>query len=331
MKKVALAVLALTLLAFLAFPTSAMAWTRWHLEGWRVDQSKWMGGLLWTYYEDDWVPYRLVATGYDGLDTDIAIQHDYLDADGDYGIDGARNFFVGPQTNRGTAPGTITPVYEAGVDYGGTTGVVFDVILPPSIVPVPNGSMIEYHFIVYNTDALTALGDFAFYWEAHCSLTGSTGVTFGETIAYGSSYWNGASLHAHTSVTGNQDVPIKTPSTSGAPSIDVEKYLGVCDVWYDSDVPPGPSLDASGIWPIYFKFVVTNTGTVTLTEIALTDSVYDLSSASIPSSLAPGDSFEVVIGPFVPALGQQCDIATATGVYGKRTFQDTDSEYYFGY
>jgi hypothetical protein len=298
-----------------------MAWTKWDLEGWRIDAGKWMDGLLFTYYEDDWVFYRLEGSKYDGIDTDIIIQHDYLDADGHYGVDGATNFFVGPQTGRKTTPGSIPTIYPEG-------GTVFHVE-GPTVVPVPNGSMLEYHIIVDDEAALVAMGDFAFYWEAHCSLTGSTGFHWGETIDFGSSYWNGASLHTHTGVTGNQDVPIKTPPQIGPPpSIDVEKYVKVdCTNWLDADDPPGPEVQRCD--DIFYMYVVTNTGAVELTNIVLTDS--DVGIVAIPTNVLPaGGSFQVEIGPLDAFPEQHTNTATATGEYGGQTYQDTDDANYDG-
>jgi hypothetical protein len=333
MKKIILLVLSLVLLISISLPLPAMAKTQWDLEGWRVAQGKWMDGLLWTYYECSWVPYRLVATKYDGVDKDISIQHDFLDADGHYGIDGARNFFIGPPTGRTDTPASITPVYYDG-------GPVFHVVSPPDVVPVPNGAILEFTIIIDDTSPLIGT-DFAIYWEAHCAKTNSLDKTFGNFIEFGSSFWSGASLHAHTSVTGHQDVPIKTPPQVVAePTIDVEKYVGIaccsccgCScptdpaAWDDADVT-GPDIELGGY--VCFKFVVTNNSDVILSNITLIDDVYG--SISIPTGpLDVGDSFEAVIGPYqVTAVGQHTNTAEATGYYGGTTCWDTDVANYVG-
>ncbi len=332
MKRFILLLLTMILLVILAFPMPAIAKTKWDLEGWRIDHSKWMDGLLFTYNECNWVEYRLEATGYNGVDTVIAIQHDYLDADGNFGIDGARDFFIGPPTDRYTTPGSISPIYAE--------GTVFDVTLPPTIIPVPNGYMLEYTFTITNPAALIALGDFAFYWEAHCSRTNSTGFHWSETIDFGSSYWSGASLHAHTSVTGNQDVPIKTPPQDiAAPSIDVEKNFrfrpgSVWGEWQDADNYPGPDVYCE----VQYRFIVTNTGNVELTNITLSDTDPNinayLSSIIIPSSLMPygmpDSSFEVVTPAYQGKAGEHHNMATATGEYDGDPYSDTDHVYYTG-
>ena len=59
------------------------------------------------------------------------------------------------------------------------------------------------------------------------------------------------------------------------PAIDVEKLVSVDGgtSWVDADTATGPYL-ASGTSP-QFKFVVTNTGNVSLSSISLTDSDFD--------------------------------------------------------
>jgi hypothetical protein len=301
---------------------SVTAKTKWDLEGWRIDHGKWMDGLLFTYFEDDWVQYRLEASRYDGADTTITVRHDYTDADGAFGVDAVGDFFIGAQTNRTTGP-DITPILVPDGLFQVTAAVPVD---------VPNGQELSFSFIVPDWEALVAAvgaADFAFYWKAHLAVTALPAPP-GQL---GSSYWNGASLHAHTSVTGNQDVPIKTPPVTipDQPSIDVEKEVKVdCTNWFDADDPPGPVSPVPNPSDIYFMFTVTNTGNVELTNITLSDSDFDLSGLSIPSSLAPGESFQREIGPLDAIVGQHTNTATATGDYDGNTYQDTDDANYFG-
>ena len=119
MKKVLLPLMTLLLVLGMLVPAPAMAKINWDFEGWRVDAAKWMDGKLFTWYEGDWVPFRLCARGYDGTLPGIGIQHDYMDARGDYGVDGAGNFFIGPKTPRRTPPGSISPIGPEYVDGGG--------------------------------------------------------------------------------------------------------------------------------------------------------------------------------------------------------------------
>ncbi|SDM86299.1 hypothetical protein SAMN05660860_03304 [Geoalkalibacter ferrihydriticus] len=81
---------------------------------------------------------------------------------------------------------------------------------------------------------------------------------------------------------------------------------------------------------MFFRYVVTNDGPVTLTNLTLTDNVFSTSSCIIPATLAPGQSFECVIGPFEAMAGQHTNTATATGQYQGMTVMDSDNANYYG-
>ena len=80
--------------------------------------------------------------------------------------------------------------------------------------------------------------------------------------------------------------------------------------------------------PISFKFVVTNIGNVPLGNLSLTDSAYDTSSCAIPESLAPGLSFECIIGPFNASDTDHTNTATVSGAFGDLVVSDSDSASY---
>lgn len=87
---------------------------------------------------------------------------------------------------------------------------------------------------------------------------------------------------------------------------------------------------------VHFKFVVTNTGDVTLTNLVLTDvsvnpaDKVDVSSCVLPSSLAPGASFTCVVSPVKAVTGQHTDIGKVTALGGSTTVQATDPANYYG-
>jgi len=110
----------------------------------------------------------------------------------------------------------------------------------------------------------------------------------------------------------------------------VTKYVSVDDgvTWEDANSPTGPYVLVGD--DVLFKFIVTNSGDVTLTNITLTDNVYDLSGCTLTDPLPAGESFECVIGPFPAQSGQQTDTATATGDYSGTTYSDTNDANYFG-
>ena len=115
--------------------------------------------------------------------------------------------------------------------------------------------------------------------------------------------------------------------------------------WYDADFPPGLQVpvgrcdccssdctcDCCNTCDVYYKFVVTNVGNVTLNNISLVDSVYDVTGCQVPASLEPGESFECIIGPFKAEEGEHTDTATATGYFNDTSYEDSDDAYYFGY
>jgi uncharacterized repeat protein (TIGR01451 family) len=107
-----------------------------------------------------------------------------------------------------------------------------------------------------------------------------------------------------------------------------EKRAKDASDWYDSCIASGGTYTTCG--KVYFKFVVTDTGTTNLTNLTLTDNVYSLSSCTVPATLAPNGSFTCIVGPFAAQSGQHMDIGTATGVNDGVTVTATDSAYYFG-
>ena len=60
------------------------------------------------------------------------------------------------------------------------------------------------------------------------------------------------------------------------PSIDIQKYVSFDNGtnWYDADTEPGPQYDPKTQPDPVFKFVVTNTGNVTLTDISVDDDAF---------------------------------------------------------
>jgi Ca2+-binding RTX toxin-like protein len=120
------------------------------------------------------------------------------------------------------------------------------------------------------------------------------------------------------------------------PVIDVEKLVSVDGgaTFTDADTAPGPTL-LSGSDPV-FKFVVTNTGNVTLTNVTLHDDKFDLNGAATGTdltigTLAPGVSSTPLILTEPFESGQHTDTATATGTPPSGpNVTDSDPANYFG-
>jgi uncharacterized repeat protein (TIGR01451 family) len=114
-----------------------------------------------------------------------------------------------------------------------------------------------------------------------------------------------------------------------SPSITVKKYVSIeGGSWLDAETAPGPPAVVGSM--VRFRFVVTNSGNVTLSGITLTDNKFNLPGLFIPASLAPGGSFEYILTGIPALAGQHSNTATATGVYGQQVVSDTDKGHYFG-
>ncbi len=109
-------------------------------------------------------------------------------------------------------------------------------------------------------------------------------------------------------------------------SVLVKKYVSPDGIsWDDAEVFPGPFLPL-GTHP-QFKFVVTNDGSVPLSNVTLTDSVYGL-VASIPSLAVGASQTFYLTGTWSP--GPHLNVVTATGYYNAAPVTDTDVANYYG-
>jgi hypothetical protein len=123
-----------------------------------------------------------------------------------------------------------------------------------------------------------------------------------------------------------------------APSIDLEKQVWDGSTWHDADTPTGPSL-TSAQNPVIFRFVITNSGNIDLTNVTLTDT--DMSSfyanqnctvlATFPIAIVPTSAPVTVYGSLPWAQGQHSNTATAIGTPPVGApVSDADPGHYFG-
>jgi uncharacterized repeat protein (TIGR01451 family) len=119
-------------------------------------------------------------------------------------------------------------------------------------------------------------------------------------------------------------------ATAPAPALSIEKYTND----QDADTPTGPVLEVGSA--VNWKYVVKNTGNVTLTNVTVTDDKLAPTAISCPggtnnvvASLAAGAEVTCSAAGTAQA-GQYKNIGTATGTYVSTTVTDTDPSHYFG-
>jgi uncharacterized repeat protein (TIGR01451 family) len=204
------------------------------------------------------------------------------------------------------------------------------------------GNKVQFKFVVTNTGNVP-LTDLTLI-DSKLSLSGATkpasllpGSSFeyvltGVDVKEGQHENTATATGRHGSITysASDKAHYKGEKTiSDAPAITVKKYVSVDGgvTWEDAQSAPGPSAVIGS--EVRFKFVVTNTGNVLLTNLTLSDTVYTL-NVNLPGSLDPGKNYEYILTGVKAESGQHSNIATATGRYGTRTELDNDSAHYLG-
>ncbi|WP_406662422.1 PEF-CTERM sorting domain-containing protein [Methanolobus sp. ZRKC3] len=116
--------------------------------------------------------------------------------------------------------------------------------------------------------------------------------------------------------------------TAGAIDIDIEKLtLGTDGIWYDADVAPGPEIPVGD--PVQWKYVVTNTGDITLVEIKVTDD--QIGQIGTIDDLGANGVVEFTVTSTAES-GQYVNVGTVEAVdeVVGLLISDTDSSHYFG-
>jgi uncharacterized membrane protein len=248
---------------------------------------------------------------------------------------------------------------------GGTTWVDADTATGPSLL---TGNNPQFKFVVTNTgnvalsNATLSDSDFNLDGLTGDSTSGNSQYDIGALTAGGSkeviftgATWQ-AGQHTNTATTngtytdngGHTTTKTDTDDANyfGAnPSLDVEKLVSVDGgtTWQDADSVTGPSL-LTGNNP-QFKFVVTNTGNVALSNVSLGDSDFNLNGLTGDlntgnsqydiGTLAANGSKEVIFTGATWQAGQHTNTATTSGTYTDNgghttTKTDTDDANYFG-
>jgi hypothetical protein len=209
----------------------------------------------------------------------------------------------------GADPGVDLEKHVNGEDADSPTGPVVAV-----------GSTVTFEFVVTNTGNITLTN-----LAVTDDVLGSIGTI--ASLAPGSSQTLTATAAAvagqHTNngtVTTDQGPTDDDPGNyyGSDPSIDLEKYVN----GEDADSPTGPVVPVGST--VTFDFVVTNTGNITLTNVAVSDDI--LGPIGIIASLAPGAS-QTLTAYAAAISGQYTNIGSVTTDQGPA---DTDPGNYFG-
>ncbi len=204
---------------------------------------------------------------------------------------------------------------------------------------VPVGSTVEWRYVIKNTGNVPLRVE-----DIHDNQLGSLGVpedpildpnevwTLTRTgIAIIGQYANKATVNAYNLIGTSEQLVTDSDfshylGVGLTPAIDIEKYTNN----QDADVAPGPTLSIGS--PVTWKYVITNTGNITLTIL----SVFDDKEGMIPltsNRLEAGQSITLTKTGIVQA-GQYRNEATVRAEYespnGKQTISDTDPSHYFG-
>lgn len=111
------------------------------------------------------------------------------------------------------------------------------------------------------------------------------------------------------------------------PSVEIQKSTN----GQDADVPPGPSIALGSL--VTWRYVVTNTGTVQLTNVLVVDD-RGVTVACGQTSLAPGASMTCTGTGVVTLLGPYRNVGTVTANWATATasgtLTDTDPSHYLG-
>lgn len=197
----------------------------------------------------------------------------------------------------------------------------FDLEIPNCPTPLIVAAYEPTTAVSFGVDPTTGINGIKWDIPLQATATRTYSVTFQGNVLEGSV------LAAVKGGNGFATVSVPGPSCA-APKLDIEKFVSTDGVtWQDADAAPGPIVaPGAAVW---FRFNVTNSGNVELTNLTLSDDTVDVSSCTIPATLPSGAFFECAVGPLTAADGQHSNIATANGTFNGITVSDSDGAHYF--
>lgn len=192
----------------------------------------------------------------------------------------------------GSAVSDSDPSHYHGLDFGAvsveksTNGQDADLAPGPSIAV---GGSVAWHYLVTNAGptVLSSLEVADDQLGAICTIStlaaGASASCDASGTAIAGQYSNLATVTAATVCDGEVEDSDPSHYFGAKPDIDIEKHTN----GFDADEPPGPTIGEYD--QVVWKYYVTNTGNVPLTQVAVTDD--KIGPITCPkSTLAPGET-----------------------------------------
>ena len=203
------------------------------------------------------------------------------------------------------------------------------------------GGETHFRFVVTNTGN-TELTDISLVDDAYelenCTVPQTLAPqTFFECAIGPFAVEAGQHINIATATAHYEDMLISTQDSAyywggDRPQLQVFKFVTINDgaTWIDANVAPGPQVDPGD--NVAFRFVIFNTGNVTLSEITLSDDAVDTDTCAVPQVMEPNDVDECMVGPVVAEAGEHSNTATVTATYaaGEAPVVATDMAHYIG-
>ncbi len=198
----------------------------------------------------------------------------------------------------------------------------FDLEIPTCETPLQAVAYSPVQAVSFGTDPTTAVNGIKWDLPLAANQTRVYSITFEGNVTEGT---------VTAAVKGGNDFQagaVPGPSCTQV-GIRVVKSVSVDgqSTWNDAEIPTGPVVDVGT--PVSFLFQITNTGDFPMQNIALTDSVHDLSSCAPIGPLAPAENYQCVVGPIPAAEGQHTSTATVTGEHDGAVFTDTNAAHFY--
>jgi len=204
---------------------------------------------------------------------------------------------------------------------------------------IPAGGQVSYRFVLTNTgnvplNTLTLSDNTrdtsACVLPATLAPDASFECVVGPVAASDGIHTNVATATAKFEAVIVDDTDAASHFTGINAAVNIETYvaIGGSTNWIDADTAPGVETQQGS--SVLFRVVVTNTGNVPLSTIALSDTLLNVSTCTIPATLKPNHVFECIVGPVLAASDAQTNTTTVTASANGLNVTDSDVTIYTG-